>query len=119
MTVKNVTSPSVIVQNAYSEDSKALRVIEHGITFGNNKQDGTVGIHSDISTAVFIGEDRHVHITNTSNATVFVTFGAAAVGAPDEDSGIPVLANSTIRLCSGSNEYIRSSAKVHCIEIAD
>lgn len=116
---KKPVSPSVIVQKTYASEAETLKVTEHGIVFGKNKQDGTVGIHSDVSTATWIGKNTHVLLTNVSSSAIFVTFGAAAVATPDEDSGVPVLAGSTLILCSGDQEYIRSSAKIHCLELAD
>lgn len=121
MGLKNTKAKGVIDNTEHSHSSLAKRTTEVGIVIGKNILTQADGIEEDISTAVLIGKNRHVLITNTSSSVLYyVGFGASNVSAPDNTSGIPIPPYAQIRLCSGVHEYIRASnAAIHCVEIED
>lgn len=117
--LKKNSNPGVIIQKEHSDSAGNHRVAEHGFVVGVNAVSGQDGIHDDISTATFVGENRHLLLTNTSGAVIYVKFGDSSVAVPTAADGVPLLAGSQLRLCSGENTYIRSSAALHCVEIED
>lgn len=119
--VKTNRNPGVIAQLEHADSADAHRELEAGLVIGANKQSGNPGVHNDISSAVFVGEDRHLLVTNR-NATTFqyVTFGDSGVSAGSATNGVPIPPNNNIRVCSGPNEYVRgSSTDLHVVEIED
>lgn len=118
-TIRKNSNPGVISQREHSDSSFTRRVAEHGFVIGTNKQTGDVGIHVDISSAIFVGEQRHLLLTNDTAAVIYVKFGDSSVSIPAAVDGVPVLPNSQLRLCSGDSSYVRSSAALHCVEIED
>lgn len=117
--LKKNSNPGVIAQKEHSDSAGVHRVAEHGIVIGTSSLTGDIGIYADISSATFVGVNRHILLTNTSGAVVYVKFGDSAVAAPTAADGVPVLAGAQLRLCSGLEEYVRSSAALHCVEIED
>ena len=79
-------------------------------------------VHNNITTATYVGTNRHLLITNTAAPVAHVGLGAAGMGVPVATTGIPLVGatGSKLMLCTGDNEYVRADlAAVHCVVLAD
>ena len=121
-TIRSNKNPGVIIQEEHSDSARALRGTECGFTIGNNVKTGTIGIHPDITTAVFVGKNRHLYVMNRNVAIQYIAIGDASVGAPTGTNGVPIMTSigQPLVICTGENEYIRGShADIHVTEIED
>ena len=111
MGFKKNSNPGVIQQKMFNDASGSQKNIDGGIVADL--------IFASVATATLIGANKDCFLTNTSGAVVYVKFGDGSVSIPTAADGIPILPNSRLTVGSGINEYIRSSAALHCVILAE
>ena len=113
MGIRKVKGVHTIPQDEHVDVSNSKRVISGGLI--------AEAIHSTVATAVLVGEEKHLLVTNIDSTTVYyITVGASSIAAPGATTGIPVPPNSQLVICTGQNEYVRSNhASLHVVVMAE
>lgn len=100
--ITSLTDLGTMQQGVFADAATVIRVAQAGLDWN------PLG---DCSTAKQCQPNTPVMIYNSTGATVFVAFGAQAMGAPTTAAnGIPVLAGEKFVANSGVNSWVRASA---------
>lgn len=111
-TIRSNKNPGIIIQEQHSNSARVKRETEHGFVNGD--------LNDTVAAETLIGANKHVLISNRNAAVQYIAFGGAAIVVTNGTNGTPILAGQSIRLCSGSDEYVKAThADVHICEIED
>jgi hypothetical protein len=99
--INQVTPMGTMQQAAFADLAAVLRVAQAGLDWH------PLG---DVANATSCLPNTPVMVYNSTGATIFVAFGAQAMGAPTTASnGIPIAAGEKFVCNSGANSFVRAS----------
>ena len=109
-TIRSNRNPGVITQLEHSNSARVARATHCGFVNGT--------LNNTVAAEVLIGANKHILASNRNAAVQYIAFGGSTIVVTNGTNGVPILPGQTLRLCSGTAEYVKAThADVHVTEI--